>query len=55
MKPDKDFVFKITVNINPGHPLYDKPDNVIRGELGLMIMNGMSLDPMIGYECDVIK
>lgn len=55
MNKVREFNFHITVRVDPDHPLYDDPDRVITGEIVILIMNGMSQDPMLGYECDVMK
>jgi hypothetical protein len=53
-KEFRKFSFRVDVVVTPDHPLYEEPARVIKGELGLLIMNGMSADPMIGYTCEVI-
>jgi len=53
-KEFREFSFRVDVVVTPDHPLYEEPARVIKGELGLLIMNGMSADPMIGYTCEVI-
>jgi len=46
----KEFNFQVKITVDPDHPLYDDPDRIIKAELAILIMNGMSEDPMLGYE-----
>lgn len=46
----KEFNFHVKICVDSDHPLFDDPDRVIRGELAILIMNGMSEDPMLRYE-----
>jgi hypothetical protein len=50
----KDFSYRVKISVDSDHPLYDEPDRIIRSELAILIMNGMSEDPMLAYECEVI-
>lgn len=50
----KEFNFHVKVIVDMDHPLYEEEDRVIKGEIALLIMNGMSEDPLLGYECEVI-
>jgi hypothetical protein len=51
----KEFNFHVKVTVDEDHPLYNDPNNVITGEIAILIMNGMMEDPMLRYECEVIK
>jgi hypothetical protein len=53
-KEFRKFGFRVDIVVTPDHPLYEEPARVIKGELALLIMNGMSADPMIGYTCEAI-
>jgi hypothetical protein len=50
----KDFSFRVKISVDSDHPLYSATDRIIRGELAILIMNAMSEDPMLRYECEVI-
>lgn len=51
----KEFHFKLMFTIDEGHPLYDLPDREIVGELAILLMNVTAIDPMLEYECEVMR
>ena len=51
----KEFHFKLMFTVNEDHPLYELSDREIIGELAILLMGVTSVDPMLGYECEVMK
>lgn len=51
----KEFHFKLMFTVNEDHPLYELPDREIVAELTIFLMDGMSRDPFLGYDCEVIR
>jgi len=51
----KEFHFKLMFVVNEDHPLYELSDREIEGELAILLMNVTAIDPMLGYECEVMK
>jgi len=51
----KEFHFNVMFTMDEDHPLYDLPDRVIIAELAILLMGVTSEDPMLGYECEVMK
>jgi len=52
---DREFHFKIMFTVDEDHPLYDLSDREIIGELAILLMGVTSRDPMLGYECEVMR
>lgn len=51
----KEFHFKIMFTVNEDHPLYEYSNREIVAELMILLMGVNSVDPMLGYECEVMK
>ena len=51
----KEFHFKLMFTVNEDHPLYELSDREIIGELAILLMGVTSIDPMLGYDCEVMK
>lgn len=51
----KEFNFKLTFKVNEDHPLYEYSNREIVAELMILLMGVTSVDPMLGYECEVMK
>lgn len=51
----KEFHFKLMFTVDEDHPLYDLSDREIIAELTILLMDVNSKDPMLGYECEVMK
>ncbi len=51
----KEFHFKLMFTVDEDHPLHDLPDRVIIAEIALLLMDVASKDPMLGYECEVMR
>jgi hypothetical protein len=41
--------------VDEDHPLYELPDREIVAELTILLMDVLSRDPMLGYDCEVMK
>ena len=52
---EKEFHFKLMFTVNEDHPLYGLSDREIIGELAILLMDVTSRDPMLGYECEVMR
>jgi hypothetical protein len=51
----KEFHFKLMFTVDEDHPLYEYSNREIVAELAILLMNVTSIDPMLGYECEVMK
>lgn len=41
--------------VNEDHPLHDLSDREIEAELAILLMNVTSMDPFLGYDCEVMR
>lgn len=52
---EKEFHFKVRFAIDEDHPLYDCSDSVIEKELAILLTDVLSVDPMLEFDCEVIR
>ena len=50
----KEFNFILKVTIDSNHPEYNLPDRILKANIAMLVMNGMSGDSNIGYTLEVI-